>query len=387
MSQLTAHGIHFHRPIAWVRNGCVLSSLAGRISATNFQSLNEDSRQSFPENGAYDEAVDGIERAIAAHGGMGEVDVVVHSELFAYPGFITLLEQRLGKQVLSDIDAVVSASIQSQGDYTVVDVGRTTTEVLSWRRGPDGYSIKEKARSSSEVVLRRIASALSSFCKSGTEQPELLHLLFDFNTVENYNAVLADTNRYGINKGVFPEMPFNFRTQLKQVLTNELTNAEFFRIVAEALREHALSFKPTGTLIVKSPLTSYSPMKDCSTGEVTFQSELDLLTAAKDSLTVAKRSSHKNVEFKAHPSVSSESTPCGLWLFCDVDDPRLQLALNDQLHNVSFAELLPLLRKTSFTVGDQTMCKVHIGIDLDGCDNVVMKLRTIDGQVSERILN
>lgn len=385
---LKANGNSNKRPMVWVRNGWVFTTQGdGKRHATKVGSLNGGALPASPDSEVLDRLAQDIERCITSLGDNGEMGVVVHSELYTIPGFVTLLEQRLDKQVHSDIDAVVSAAVRSQGDYEVLDVGHTTTQMFSLHRGPDGYSIKEKAKSSSAVVLERIASALNSFANPGTTQPELLHSLFDFSTVSDYNAVLADTNRYNINNGSFPEMPFNFRTGLKQVLTNELTNAEFFRVVSEELRGHAQSFKLKGALIVKSPLTSYSPMKACSTEEVLFLSELDLLSMAMDGLPITKRSSPKQVNFKAHPPTSVENTPCGLWFFCDLDQPSVQLAFDGKVRDVNIADLLPVLNKTAFKVGGRSMSKVHVGVDLDGCDNVVMKLRTIDGQVSERILN
>lgn len=374
--------------LAIVRNGCILFSLGGgKHSIDAFPPLAWDPQKGFIDLNGLRKTAGVVKREIDALRGKAEVSVLLHSEMYEIPAFASILEEQLSRQVRWDVDAIVSSLAIAVGKHTLVDIGLNTTQVVSLDVDLKGYCIKDRDTNTSTALLQRIASELKAFRTLGTSDLDLLRMLFDYSNVDSYNAILANTGTYNISAESFPEMPFNFRTALSQALTNELTNATFFRIVADAFRDYAQSLSQRENFIVQSPLTSYSPMKDYSTKGITFLSEIDLLSVAKDVSVIPRRTSPRMIHFQVSPPMTAESTPCSIWLLCDTDDPSLQLRVDGMQCDVDMVRLSSIFNKTTFKVGKHSMAKVHLGIDLDGCDNVVLTLRTIDGQEAARILN
>jgi hypothetical protein len=305
--------------------------------------------------------------------------LILNSKFFSLPGFLNAILNNASTElkIHSDIDFIINALQLKAGHYSLIDILKDETNIYKFEIANDKYSVYSKERAENETLRQSIADEL----KTSLSDYKFFDTLFSFCNVISTNEYLKSNE---IRKEDFADL--NFATSNVEI--NKFTNADlstFFQSLAVVIQNTINGFESKGTtVIVKSPLTSYTPVHDLimQNPKAIIINELELYLNSSMLNSIKYKPTDVNFELKIFPESKKVHLPFSIWILSEIDDLNFEITKVSGSKNnpipIQLSDLGIKLAQSSFYAGGKTLVKYLMEIKADCCNNLHLSLQTID---------
>lgn len=302
--------------------------------------------------------------------------MILNSNYFRLPGLEESILSQLQKplHIISDIDFIVNCGQIKEGDYTFIDIQKDETMFYLLSIDIDKYSISFNH----QIQNASLKESLSKNLQTSADE-RFFNTLFSFKNINSINHFLKKNQ---IEKTDYADL--NFLTSKEEI--NKYTKVDlltFFESLSSVIQDIINLYKINNTaLIVKSPLTSYFPVKDIldSNTKSDIINELDLFEHIPMSTTFKKN--HKNVEYdlKLFPMSNRVLFPFSTWILSESDNLTFEIIKTDSKESapleINLTELLVEFADSFFLSDNKSLVKYFIELKYDCCNNLHLRIKT-----------
>jgi hypothetical protein len=377
--------------IFYLRNGFILYDIHGEFSCSTFQPFvfgNQSSKSKFYNIESYSDSVSEIITVIERLcGKTKKMQIILNMELYSFPCVVQSLQRRLSANatIHSEIEVIIKCSCSSAGSYTLIDIGPSFTKVLSLNISKETYSIEGHKTIENKKLRDDIFSSFTNYLCNGITTDKLFSTLCNYNQILEYNTVLSNPENE-ISDFIFPTYPFSHQNSFSAIFNKDLDNSVFFKNITYFLSNIIeKSDKSNSKLIIISPMTVYAPMNKIllehfQSDDLKIISEFDLLKGDFETISFGKKDTDFIVTISSFPENNVVKLPVSFWQLSEADDLSVQILLNDIEHYINFSDIQDILIENSFIIGNKTLVKYKLSLDFDDCNNLLVKINTIEGQ-------
>lgn len=363
---------------------------AGQIKCSDFTSAlySDNYQDQFIQTEIYKETAYSIAGRLKPASSKDTDTLILNAKYFRQPGFIKAIYDQAPalSQIKSDIDFIVNLRQLKAGVYSLIDILEDETNIYKLVVENNHYSISSKQRIENTTLKQTITAKL----KINISDDKLFKTLFSFHNIISTNEHLK-TNQ--INKEDFADI--NFATSNVEI--KKFTNADlstFFESIASVIQNSIDSIVSNGTtIIVKSPLTSYFAVEEIlnQSSKAIIINELELLNNSAIPTPIKGIPSNVSYELKCFPELKKVLSPFSIWLLSETDNLSFDIikavGKENILLQISLSDLRNKLSKSFFSLGDKSLVKYLVEMKSDCCNNVHLRIQTIDKEEFYYLIN
>lgn len=314
--------------------------------------------------------------------------LILNAKYFRQPGFVKAIfdQAPTASQIKSDIDFIINSQQLKSGDYTFIDILEDETNIYKFVVENNQYSISSKQRTENTTLKQTLADKL----KTSISEHKLFNILFSFHNIISTNEHLK-TNQ--ISKEDFADLNFaTSNVEIKKFTRADLST--FFESLASVVQNSIDAFVSNGTTtIVKSPLTSYSAVEEIlrQSSKAIIINELELLNSSTIPTSIKSTSTNVSYELKYFPESKKVLLPFSVWLLSETDNLNFEIVKVTGKKNIplqiSLSDLRNKLSKSFFSLGDKSLVKYLVELKSDCCNNLHLRIQTIDKEEFFYLIN
>lgn len=363
---------------------------SGQIKCSDYTPAlyNSNYQDQFIQTEIYKEAACSIANRIQPTSNKDTDTLILNTKFFRFPGFVKAIfdQTPTASQIKSDIDFIVNSRQLKTGNYTFIDILEDEINIYKFVVENNQYSISSKQKTENTTIKQTLADKL----KTSVSDDKLLNTLFSFHNIISTNEHLKINQ---ISKEDFSDL--NFATsniEIKKITKADLST--FFESIASVVQNTIDAFVSNGTTtIIKSPLTSYSAVEEIlkQSSKAIIINDLELLNNSTIPTSIKSTTSNVNYELKYFPESKKVQLPFSIWLLSETDNLSFEIVKVAGEKNIplqiSLSELRNKFSKSFFSLGDKSLVKYHVELKSDCCNNLHLRIQTIDKEEFYYLIN
>ena len=363
---------------------------SGQIKCSDYTPAlyNSNYQDQFIQTEIYKEAACSIANRIQPTSNKDTDTLILNTKFFRFPGFVKAIfdQTPTASQIKSDIDFIVNSRQLKTGNYTFIDILEDEINIYKFVVENNQYSISSKQKTENTTIKQTLADKL----KTSVSDDKLLNTLFSFHNIISTNEHLKINQ---ISKEDFSDL--NFATsniEIKKITKADLST--FFESIASVVQNTIDAFVSNGTTtIIKSPLTNYSAVEEIlkQSSKAIIINDLELLNNSTIPTSIKSTTSNVNYELKYFPESKKVQLPFSIWLLSETDNLSFEIVKVAGEKNIplqiSLSELRNKFSKSFFSLGDKSLVKYHVELKSDCCNNLHLRIQTIDKEEFYYLIN